>query len=187
MLDKKDLIIGAMTILFALSAILSGISMEYDSNANHELVFSLLEFSKADYISASQSFNSWLLTQNSLSENNEMIRSDWICSISLLYMESPNPDQQLLDEFIKLCLNNMTELKEYTNSNELGLNNSMQLLETYNSITPLEDLNSNLQDYISYSKTARIYKYISWALFLIGFLIFYFYFLKYLFEKGGKH
>ncbi len=187
MLDKKDIIIGAMTILFALSAIFSAISMEYDSNANNELVFSLLEFSKADYISAGQSFNSWLLTQNSLSENNEMLRSNWICSISLLYMKSPNPDQQLLDEFTKLCLNNMTELQEYASSNELGLNNSKQLLETYNSITPLEDLNSNLKNYISYSKTARIYKYISWGLFLMGFLIFYFYFLKYLFEKGGSH
>ena len=183
MLDKKDVIIVGMTLLFALSAIFSAISMEYDSKANNELVFSLLEFSKADYISAEQSLNSFLITQSSLNENNELARTDWICSVGLLYMESPNPDQQLLNEFIKLCLGNMTQIQKYQTFKEREWNNSMQLRDLYNSIQPLQNLNSSLEDYISYSKNARIYKYVSWVLFLFGFLIFYFYFLEYLFRR----
>ena len=186
MLDKKDLIVGGMTILFAISAIFSAVSMEYDSKANNELVFSLLEFSKADYISAGQSLNSWFITQTSLNENNEMVRTNWICSVGLLYMESPSPNQQLLDEFVKLCLGNMTQLEEYQTFKETGWNNSIQLMDTYNSIQPLQNLNSNLENYISYSKSARNYKYLSWGLFLVGFLIFYFYFLKYLFNKSRE-
>jgi len=187
MFDKKDLIICGMTILFVISAIFSAVSMEYNSKANNELVFSLLEFSKADYISAGQSLNFWLLTQTSLNENNEMVRTNWICSVGLLYMKSPNPDQQLLNEFVKLCLGNMTQLEEYQTFKEKGWNNSIQLMDTYNSIQPLQDLGSNLENYISYSKSARMYKYLSWGLFLVGFLIFYFYFLKYFFDKGRYH
>jgi hypothetical protein len=102
-------------------------------------------------------------------------------------MESPNPDQKFLDEFVKICLGNLTQLKEYKISSELEWNNSKQLTTLRNSVQPLDELGSNLENYTSYSKNARTYKYISWALFLMGFLIFYFYFLKYLFDKGEHH
>lgn len=183
MLTKKEIIAIVISVLFTLSAVFSGISSEYNSKADEKLLFSLIEFERANYITNHELVNLLLVNYGSLRENKEYAMRSWTCSFALLYKDSANADQNLFRGMAEQCLLDLDNLKYYQESQLSGMNKTIELSELYKSIKPLEELSSNLEDYIYYSKLSTRNKYVGWLFFFMGFLIFYIYFLKYLFKN----
>jgi len=183
MLEKREIITIVISLFIGFSAILSAVSTEYDAKAEKELLFSLIEFEKANYISENQIVSLSLMNADSLNENKEFVMRSWICSFALVYKDTISPDQELLADIAEQCLLDLNKVEDSKNLQSYGMNQSLQLSEMYKSIKPFEELTNNLQKYFDYSKISRYTKYVSWILFVMGFLIFYYYFLQSIFIR----
>jgi len=159
------------------------VSQNHDNDATNSLISSVIRFETSGYISYRQLINFDLLNSNSIDKEIEFSRRNLICSTLVVYKEFNGPDSNITQDAFNQCMGlSLTSLLEQENK---IINQSYSLQNLSDSIDPISETANNFKEFSNQRNRARIWQDVGYSTFGLGFLIFYYCSLEYIFMR--KH
>lgn len=178
---KIKVISVTSTVLFALSAILIGVSQNQDNKATDSLITTIIAFESSAYVGQQQVMNQQLLTLNFLVLGTELSKRNLMCSYARAYEDSAQLDQQLLTMLQDECFN--ITLKSNLESIDRTMNQADQLQNLSKHFDPLKDFSKSAKTFVDAQKSSDRWWFAGFVAFMLGIIGFYVCLLECLFDK----
>ncbi|OQA67575.1 MAG: hypothetical protein BWY36_00678 [Candidatus Diapherotrites archaeon ADurb.Bin253] len=181
MIERNEFLFGLMGLLFALSGIFFAVSEAFDSKATNTLIMNIITFEFQGYLEDEQIISHSNLNTNLIMQTLEISSKNYICSVTEMYKNQPNPDQNAIQQGIDSCIDISTN--EYDELTENILNRSNELKKESYSLETFKKFSQSMDKVNKLNKNSEIWRFVGIAIFILGFFIFYYLSLEFFIRK----